>query len=54
MAGQQLETEITLQRRETKAIVIVVLQDKLNEAIAETANTIVKNNRVRFWFRHFS
>ena len=39
--------ELTLERRETQTVMDVSLQQKLSQAIAKTANTIVKNYGVR-------
>ena len=51
VTSQHLPCEVTLQRREAEAVVLVTLEDELNEMIAQSANTIVKNNWIGFSLR---
>lgn len=50
VTSQHLACEVTLQRREAEAVTLVTLEDELNEMIAQSANTIVKNNWISFGF----
>jgi len=49
---QQRSGKVTLERRKTKSIVCVSNQKKLVETIAQSANAIVKHNRIGFSWHH--
>jgi len=49
---KQAASELTLQRGKAKVIVPVPLQDKLHCPIAEFANAVVENDRIRVLIRH--
>src|SRR6185295_14973508 len=42
--AQDLLSEVTLQRRETKAATLVVLEQKLDQCVAQPANTVVEKD----------
>ena len=49
---QHATGELALQCGEAKAITLVAFQDELHRAVAESADTIVKNDRVGALIRH--
>jgi len=46
MSLQDFMCEMTLQRGESKIILAIVLQNKSHKAIAQSANAVVKNDRI--------
>jgi hypothetical protein len=46
MPLEQICGKLTLQRRETKTIDLIAFQQELGQAIAQTANAIVKDYRL--------
>jgi len=46
MSFEDFTRETTLQRGKPKMIFVIVLQDKLDKTIAQTANAVVKNNGI--------
>ena len=54
MSPQRFLPEGTLQRGKTKTVARVTLQEKLDEAIAKTANAVEKHNRIGISWRQSS
>jgi hypothetical protein len=54
VTSQQIRREAALQWSETEPVVAISFEEKLNGAIAETADTVVKNNRAGYRFKHDS